>query len=68
MNLYGIEIDLKEVSDEELDAIAGGIQPQPLPPGIVFSSALRLDVLLIQPQPILLGGIVIGSRSIAIAS
>lgn len=45
-------ITICELSDEESEAIAGGIQPQPLPPGI--SSALRSDVLFVQPQPMLI--------------
>lgn len=52
-NLSSQEWDIYILSDEESRTIVGGIQPQPLPPGI--SSAL------IQPQKILLQSIVIGS-------
>ncbi len=38
-----------KVSDSELEAITGGLNPQPEPPGI--SSALGLNVFL-QPQPL----------------
>lgn len=52
-NLSEQEGNIYILSDEESRTIVGGIQPQPLPPGI--SSAL------IQPQKILLQSIVIGS-------
>lgn len=38
-----------ELADEELEAITGGINPQPLPPGI--SSGLW-SAIFIQPQPL----------------
>lgn len=46
MLISNIEI-FAQLSDEELEAITGGLQPQPLPPGKVFSSALRSDVSFI---------------------
>lgn len=53
MKLTDIELELKTLSARESRAVVGGIQPQPLPPEI--SSAL------VQPDNILLRGIVIGS-------